>query len=257
MRKILILLAFCSLFQVAHSQEYRLKAADRYLTTGFKAFFSVDNELAYCMAPILEERLFEELKDSISFLNPFDSLGKYLQIETSEDKQLRVFSWDRRSGGTWHDMASYAQFKAEDGGVLVKKLYSGDEGGTGEPTDVLIYEIHQLKLNKQVHYLLLAWGTHGGGQHHALARVYRIENKNFQLCENFFEGEKYLYVGANRGSKLELKYQAESGILSHFQYEFDDEIGFYKGDGVLKEWTLGEQGFQSKPISTKAGPFSN
>lgn len=237
-RKLIVIFNLLIWINVSYSQVSRLDVADRFLASNFKTFYSVDTELGYCMAPIIEERVVSELKDSASFNYAFDSLSTYINIKTSDDSLIRTFSWDRRSGGSWHDMASYAQFKSKLGKIKCQRLDSGDEGGTGEPTDVIIYDIHTIRIENKPYYLILGWGTHGGGYHHSLARVYKTNGDTLTLCDSIFQGQKYLSVSTPRINKIELEYDAESKIISYYHYEFDESTGLYKREGTKEEWIL-------------------
>lgn len=211
---------------------------DEYLTSNFKTFYAVDFEMGYCIGPIVEKRLVKTLQDSASFQYPFDSLSRYVKIRTSENGLLRTFSWDRRSGGTWHNMASYAQYKTDSGMVHCQKLDSGNEGKTGAPTDVVIYDIHTLLIENEPHYLLLGWGTHGSGKHHSLARVYKIEEDTLRQCDTIFEGQPDLAVYANRINKIELQYTPKTQTITYYHYEYDPDSGFFKREGSMEKWFL-------------------
>lgn len=194
---------------------------DTYLAENFKLLNTVDSELAIAISPIIENRLKRELKDSSSFYNSHTNLSKYISINMSEDSLVKTYSWDRIDGGTWHDMASYAQYKTSSGTIKYLRLDSGNEGDTGEPTSVIIYDIFHIKAKKASYYLLLGWGTYGGGMHHSLARVYRITNDEFVLCDSMFQGQQYALVTLPRVAKINLTYNPKTKELSYFNY--DDE----------------------------------
>jgi len=227
------------------AQENDRSTYDEWLSSCFDAFHMVDAELRYCMAPIIEERLIGELSNDESLNYPYDSLAKRISIHTSDDKKLKTFSWDRLEGGSWHEMASYAQYQTSEG-VKCMPLNSGKEDSDGEPTSVVIYENHTIKVDKENYYLLIGWGTYGSGKHHSLARVYQVENDTLVQQESFFDQDKYLYTEANRGSSITLTYQPEQQIITYFSYEFDEEIGFYKNDPSLETWKLVDGNFKKQ-----------
>ena len=135
---IMLLFAFAN---NSYGQKSESNFTDDYFTSNFEILYSVDTEMAYCIAPIVEERLVSDLADTTSFYNPFKKLSEYISIETSSDSLVKTYSWDRISGGSWHDNASYIQFKTKSGKIKYKRLDSGIERETGEPTDVIIYDI--------------------------------------------------------------------------------------------------------------------
>ena len=222
----------------SYGQENESNFADDYYSSIFETLYSVDTEMAYCIAPIVEERLVYELADTSSFRNLFKKLSEYISIETSSDSLVKTYSWDRISGGSWHDNASYIQFKTKSGKIKYKRLDSGIERETGEPTDVIIYDIHNIRIKDESYYLLLGWGTHGGGLHHSLARVYKIKDEEVVLCDSFFDGDKYLHVGAPRVGKIDLQYNYETKELSHNYYEYDASVGFYDPKENKRIWLL-------------------
>lgn len=239
-------LLFTSLFFLLYScyaQNTMLEHTDQYLASNFEAFNSVDTELGYCMGKIIEERVVAELKDSTTFHYSFDSLAKYINIQTAESGLLRTFSWNKRSGGSWHDMAAHVQYKTDSGTVKHQNLSSGEEDRTGEPTGVIIYAVHTIDIKNKSHYLLLGWGTYGGGKHHSLARVYTIAEDSLQLHNSMFNGEKYLYAEANRGDKIELEYDQGSNTLSYYKYKLDEDTGFYEREGRKEKWVLEREVF--------------
>ena len=237
----IIFIILCS--GMSFAQKSDIDDDDTFLTKNFELLNSVDTELAIAVSPIIEKRLKRELKDSNSFYRTYTNLSKHITIKMSEDSLVKTYSWDRINGGSWHDMASYVQYKTPSGKINHLRLDSGDEPGTGEPTSVIIYDVFHIKSKNESYYLLLGWGTYGGGKHHSLARVYQIKDNNFVLCNTIFQGEKYLFAGANRIDKINLNYNSKSKKISYFYYEFDDNIGFYKRKQQKQTWLFKNEKF--------------
>ena len=229
-----IILLILTLSNISLAQEYEFD--DTFIAENFKLLNSIDSELAGSISPIIEKRLVLDLKDSSSFYSPLTKLSKYVTIKTSEDSLVKTYSWDRINGGSWHDMASYIQYKTSSGKIKHLRLDTGDETGTGEPTSVIIYDVFHIKTKNESLYLLLGWGTYGSGKHHSLARVYKIIDNDIVLCDTIFGGKKYIFAGANRGDKINLEYDSKLKQLSYFSYEFDDDIGFYKREQHKETW---------------------
>lgn len=234
-RKVLITVLLSVLSNIVHAQNTDFD--DTFISENFKLLNSVDTELAICMSPIIESRLELVLKNNTtSFYSPMKKLSKYVTIKISEDSLVKTYSWDKINGGSWHDMASYVQFKNSSGQITYQPLGSGDEYMTGEPTSVIIYDIHTIKSKHKTYYLVLGWGTYGGGLHHSLARVYQITADGFVQCDTIFQGARHLLAGANRVNKINLKYNSELRELSYFHYEYDENNGFYNGESKKEIW---------------------
>lgn len=244
MRQILVIFFGIILsFNSAFAQESDMDFHDRYLADLFKMFYTVDSEIAYCMSPIIESRLISNLNDSADFHNPYKKLSKYVTISRSEDSLVKLLSWDRISGGSWHDYASYVQFKTKSGEVKYQRLDSGNETETGEPTSVLVYKVHTFNVKGDSHYMVMGYGTYGSGKQHVLVRMYKINDDKFVLCEKVFGDEKYLYVGSNRVDKINLEFNPEAEELSYNYYEFDGDIGFYKREPIRVTWVFDDGKF--------------
>lgn len=230
----LIFVLGCSAMSLAQKSE--LDDEDFLLALNFKILKTVDTDMAISIAPIIEEQLKRKLKDSTSFYKTNTNLSKHITIKMSEDSLVKTYSWDRQTGGSWHDMASYIQYKTDSGKIKYQRLDSGEEFMTGEPTNIVIYDVFTIETKNETYYLLLGWGTHGGGLHHSLARVYKITTNELVQCDTIFQGTKYLFAGANRGNRINLKYNSELGELSYFYYEYDENNGFYNGESKKETW---------------------
>lgn len=215
-RKILLGIFCILLASLSFAQETREESTNTYLASLFKIFYSVDTEIAICMSPILEKRLVKiVLEDSAKFSYSFKNLSEYITVRTAKDSLVKTFSWDRIRGGTFYYNVSYVQFKTKYGKVKYQRLDAGDEYYTGEPTDVIVYDIFPITSKDTTNYLVLGWGTHGAGMHHSLARVYKIEDDKFTLCTSCIDGNPYLLVEVPRIAKINMTYDSKTKELSH------------------------------------------
>jgi len=84
---------------------------------------AADYDLRYdSLAPAFKKQLSEQLTNPLTFDNSLDSLSKYLTIKTSTDKRIKFYSWDDIGGGTWHNTNCIAQFKTDNGEIIVQQL---------------------------------------------------------------------------------------------------------------------------------------
>ena len=213
---------------------------DELLSRSFQVFQSADVELAYHILPFLRERFIQELDDSSSFSNPFDSLSNFIDIRLTPDSLLKTYCWSERNGACCHTSATFAQFRTNSGHVNLVDLEELEEG----VEEVFITGLHQLEIQKKTHYLVLGWGTCCGGKHYSTARVYEVLNDSLVKSGSVFNDESEIYAGANRSQKIEMVYSAESGILSYYSYKFNEDTGFYTEDQSLVQWKLTRNGFK-------------
>lgn len=210
------------------------------LASSFKLFQTADFELANHMLPFIRERFIEELKDTSSFVNSYDSLSKYIGIRYSSDSLLKTYCWSERNGGCCQTSATFAQFKTKSGRIKYLDLETSIEDGA----EIFITDLQRIEINNEPLYLMLGWGTCCGGKHYQLARIYQITEETLVQVDSVFDNETTLFIEANRSQKIDLKYSPESRILSYNSYVFDDEIGFYTNEKSEVKWKLKLNGFK-------------
>jgi hypothetical protein len=128
-------------------------------------------------------------------------------------------------------MVCLCQYKVNNQKVTVKRLDSGDEAMTGEYTDVLISQIDEIIINGITHYLTIGWGTHGGGQHHKIAQIFKIENEQLIKCSSCFETGNDLVIVAPRSQKITLAYDKATKALTYSEVIYDDEKDYLRPPG--------------------------
>mgnify|MGYP000247626866 FL=1 len=215
--------------------------SDNFLTQTFKTYHSADREMANYLEPFLRTRLDEQLKDTLSLTNPFDSLSKYVRILNSSDSAVKYYGWSVPIGNCCYGSSSFIQFRDSAG-----KIKHHAFGQNTDDPDWLVYDIYPLKLENEMRYLLLGWGSCCGGKHHKIARIYKIKNDSFVQCDSVFSNDSEIRAGANRRQKIEMSYSPKSRTLSYNAYSFDDTIGFYTHELELIKWKLVKWSFIRK-----------
>ncbi|PYT00874.1 MAG: hypothetical protein DMF63_06125 [Acidobacteria bacterium] len=81
----------------------------------------------------------------------FPRLKKALRIVTSKDGRLRIYSWDRQTGGTMHDYDSVFQYRGASG-----KVFSWSENDVEDAAGVFYHEIFQVNTRSRPIYLTVA-----------------------------------------------------------------------------------------------------
>ena len=240
MRKSIVILIL--IITLSHSVFGQTKDnySDEFLTSSFKVFQSADFELANHILPFLRERFIKELKNTSSFLNPFDSLSNYIGIKYSSDSLIRTYCWSERNGGCCHTSATFVQFRTSSGQIKYIDLEKLEEGNE----EIFITDVHVLEIHDNPLYLILGWGTCCGGKQYRTARVYEIVNDTLVKSDSIFENDGEIYVGANRSQEIEMVFSQKSKILSYNSFVFNEDIGFYAEEKTVVKWKLTTSGFK-------------
>jgi hypothetical protein len=216
-----------------------LRKLDIELTAHFRTMMRAGYEARVdSLAPRFEERLLRVLATPESYHCAFDSLGSVMKIVRSADKRVRVFSWDEKAGGTWHDMAAFAHYRTDKGPMAVCRLDTGDEPLTGAFTDAIVYAIHQVSIDETTLYLTLGWGTHGAGHHHGIARLFRVAGERLIECDSCFQAGTHLVVQAPRSHRIDLAFDTATAIIAHNEFVLDGRSGFYRPTGRVVKLSL-------------------
>ncbi len=230
LRSGLMPLAFILLALPASAQNPQWDKIDAELSAEKERFMEYDGQLRYdSVAPAFLAHLVQALRDPASFENPWVRLDSQVSIVRSADRMVRFFSWDPLSGGTWHDMHSFAQYRNTAGEVFVQQIDKAEGGENSAYTDSDIFEVHDIDIAGKRHYLTFAYGTHGSGHHHQVAQIFSIEGDRFVRCKTCFADSDDLVEGDlvleyARIYKAELKYDAQTGLLSYSEIgNLDDE----------------------------------
>ncbi|QQR85649.1 MAG: hypothetical protein IPJ76_13680 [Flavobacteriales bacterium] len=164
------------------------------------------------------------LEDTSTFGCVLDSTA-FIGDTWSSDGRLRVLSWDHLSTGSGHDMVSIAQFRDASGIVHSKVLCPASD--ENDIADVEFYRIHKLQDNENASYLLIGWGTHGGGSHHVVAIALRIRSEHLDQLDRVFPvfGEGYwssdsMYViSTQRSHRIDMRYDEGARAISHNEFK--------------------------------------
>jgi len=207
----------CSQQEEAQSEEFEDKMIQNY-----NELVNADSHTRYdSIAPKFKEELITLLQKQETFKYPFDSLKKHIKIVSSEDKKLRLFSWDELTGGTMHQMAVLAQYKDDMSNVYCENLDSDFYGDEMVITDIIFYVINDVLIQDIPHYIAFGWGTFGGGSHFKIVKVFKIDKSEISNDNKIFktndELHSELYLSTSRGTKINLSYDYENQII-----EFDE-----------------------------------
>ena len=207
---------------------------------------SADPQLRYdSLAPSFLRLISEQLTNPITFNNSFDSLSKYLNIKTSADRKIKFYSWDDINGGTWHNINCLAQFKADNGNIIVQQLNTENIDSV-DYTDSGIYDVFEIFINATKYYLTFASGTHGSGHQHKIVQVFSIVSDKLIKCKSCFADNKDLIIEYPRSDKANLVFNEKTSEISYSEFELDDDIGFYKPTGQVITLKLNKGKFTTR-----------
>lgn len=216
--------------------------SDDLLTISFKAFQSVDSEMAYHILPFLRARFATELADTSSFSNPFDSLSQYIGIKYTQDSLLKTYCWSERNETCCHTSATFAQFRTPSGNIhfVDLEIFELDQ------PEIFITDLQLIKIEQQSYYLVLGWGTCCGGKHFSVAKIYEIKGEELIETNALFEDATEIYCEANRSQVIQLNYASDTQTLSYFSYAIDPDSGFYLDEQTKVRLKLTQKVF--KPL---------
>ena len=218
---------------------------DMLLTNEFTSMVNAGFDKRDSLSELFKVNLKEILIKPQTFYIPFDSLATQIKIVASSDSLLRIFSYDERTGGSWHDNASIAQFRVNNDQIIVQQLDTDEEYRVGGYTDVIIYKIHTLEIDDNTYYLTIGWGTHGSGLHHELVQIFTYDGKVFRKADFLFENEESLLVVAPRRDKISIVYDSIKKEIDYTYFVGDEETGRYNSTGFHKILKLEGRNFKS------------
>ena len=229
---IIITFAFCW----SNQQEFaQIKEFEEKMIQNYDDLVIADSDLRYeFTAPKFKEELRAVLLKPKTFKYPFDSLGKYINIISSQDKRLRLYSWDEMTGGTWHQMAALAQYTNEAGNIYCENLDSDFYGDETDISDIIFYKINDVVIQNIPNYIVFGWGTFGGGSHFKIVKVFTIignkitdNNKIFKLNDKLISE---LYLSTSRSNKINLDYNSKNQVIEFDEFrrpsENEEEMGY-------------------------------
>ena len=224
---------FIFLFNTCNSQFSAYRSTDEYLTGIYKKFINSSFEERENLEFVFENELLKCLKKPTTFENDLDSLNKYITIRSSNDRLLKFYSWDKLSGGSWHEINCLAQFKTPSGEIVVQKLSSGESMENGDFTDSKVYEVNNLRIDNTTYYLIFSWGTHGSGREHARIEVFTTSTGKLTHATSILPENKSITLEYPRLQKLNLLFNFRKKEITYNEFALDEETGFFTKTGKV------------------------
>ncbi|MFV0387274.1 MAG: hypothetical protein ACK5NT_00850 [Pyrinomonadaceae bacterium] len=130
---------------------------------------------------VLEAKLLDVASNADSLTYSFPNLSKQILIASSEDKKLRVYSWDSGLGGTMHDYFKVFQFIGNNGEINAYSMTNSEEGGAGS----FVLDIFTVNGKNETLYLLTSTFIGSTRDHLGDVTAYRIVNNQLEKAKVF------------------------------------------------------------------------
>lgn len=244
MKKSHLALSFSLFTLTISAQESNLTQIDLQLSKMYDGLRIADWEAKDSLLKSFTNKLYATLATPQSFSHPFDSLSTKILRRTSPNNKINIWSWDKYTGGSWHQNMTAVQFRTEDGKLGFRQLNSGEEAMLGGYTDVYILEIFEIEDGGEVYYLTFGRGTHGSGNYHRIAQVFYLKDNKFIKCDPCFEGESDLVLEAWRGDEIELEFEPNKNEINHTALIQDDITGRYLATDKIIKWKFRNGNFR-------------
>ncbi len=135
---ILLVLAFSAFGQTNAEIEQELVGHIKNIQKWSNYGSEFNEELLAKENELFKKKLLDYTKNASTLNYQFSELKKYLSgLTKSEDRKLRIYSWDTEVGGTLHFFDNVFQFQGNDGKVYSKSNIweEADAGSTGDNRD--------------------------------------------------------------------------------------------------------------------------
>lgn len=156
-----------------------------------------------------------------------------INVTSSEDDKIRIFSWNNLGGGSFHTYSNYIQFQKKDQSCQVIPIDTAQNS-----TEVGYYKIIDFSCNDRMVYLFMGYGTYGGGKHHYSIRFFEINDDWLKEIYEFYPNKKDLVIYSNRSQDSDIKFDKNSIELSYKKFNYDKDTGFYKDEFKKVAFTI-------------------
>ncbi len=232
--KTIFLLVFLGCYSLSSFSQSSIKAEEEKVIANLQKLRSNDPEMDLEeVVTQFETSLKTVLSNKESWDYPFTALSELIRMTVSPDKKIRTFGWDNRMGGSWHSLKTLVQYKTATGVAIFSFQEENEEMDYDDDEvfrDVVIIEIYQIGKG----YLLEGWGTHGSGHEHKILAYYEFENDQLQRKSAFEKGADLYVIQIPRRNDFELDVNTKTEEISHNEFVYDEEEGFYKPTGKRK-----------------------
>ena len=126
---------------------------------------------------IFETNLLKYTKTDSTLKYDFKALNDLMLINTSEDGNFRVYSWDSESGGTMHDYYSVYQFRGTNGNIYSKTDKNAENDGSAGS---FVNNIFQVFYKNEPIYIICSTFIGSTSNHYQSADLVKINRQDFE-----------------------------------------------------------------------------
>lgn len=162
-----------------------------------------------------------------SYYHPFLRLQQYVKIVESQDKKIRVFSWNGMAQGNWQKSYAIAQFRDVKNQARFQILSDGQQV-VENYHDVCIEAIYQLpnSQNKGIYYAMVGRGSHAKEQEHMVVRLFYFAHNELLECTYCFEElENQWLIKGTFQYPIDLSYDARRQQFRYLKPTYDPITG--------------------------------
>jgi len=215
-------------------QTEELQSIDERLAACFQELLEANSDTRFeTFAPLFKRQLLADLAKPVTYHGNLVKLARFVVIKSSPDGKVKFYSWDDLTGGTWHHITAVAQFRSDDGKIVVEPLNPENEMETGAFTDCLIYEVHEIPAGPVKKYLTFGRGTHGSGRRHSIMRIFEIAGDKLLQCNDCFAPGVDRAIEYPRLENLNLAFDEKTGEITYDEFEPDEETGLTRRTGRM------------------------
>jgi len=185
-------------------------------------------ESTYMKAQAFESKLKHALvNEPKTIFYPFEKLSERISIVQTPFSNIKFYSWNNLSGGSWQKMTTFVQFLNETGDVVFKQLSSDEKRDNDKYIDAVIYEVHRVNIfdtrghrpQRKLHFITFGSGSQGGGTHFNVIQIFRIDRDDLLFCRTCFDGENYYLHRTHRLNEIRLEFRHPNIHIKEFRRE--------------------------------------
>jgi len=169
--------------------------------------------------------LVDKLKNETKGVNLAYSFINNIVVTNSANKKIRIFSWDDLGGGSCHYYTNYIQIPDDSGKCIINSFNASEF-----IPEVGYYQIEEINDSGKKVYMIIGYGTYGGGKHHWLIRFFEIKNNELVECKEYYQNYDVFIISSNRSQEIDLKINVKKKTISYKKYKYEEDAGFYTND---------------------------